>query len=83
MGNVPDQFAEAAMEELDIAGVQPGSGSADGVGGVVADVAAFANGGGLQLVPAISVARNGWGALILAAYDIGPELVRLIRADIE
>jgi hypothetical protein len=35
---------------------------------------------GLQLVPAISVERQGWGALILAAYDIGPELARLIRA---
>jgi hypothetical protein len=34
---------------------------------------------GLHLLPAISVARDGWGALILAPFGIEPELSALAR----
>jgi hypothetical protein len=35
---------------------------------------------GLHLIPAISIERNGWGALLLSSYDMQPELIRLLRA---
>jgi hypothetical protein len=35
---------------------------------------------GTELLPAISIERNGWGALILAPYGIAGELSRLIHA---
>jgi hypothetical protein len=35
---------------------------------------------GIELVPAISVERSGWGALIIAPYPIPREISRVIRA---
>lgn len=35
---------------------------------------------GLHLLPAASVVKRGWGVLILAGFDLAPELVRLVRA---
>ncbi len=35
---------------------------------------------GLHLLPAISIARDDWGILILAPFSLEPELVRLLRA---
>jgi hypothetical protein len=35
---------------------------------------------GIELVPAISVERGGWGALIVSPYSITAEISRLIRA---
>jgi hypothetical protein len=35
---------------------------------------------GIELVPAISIERSGWGALIIAPYPIPREITRVIRA---
>jgi hypothetical protein len=35
---------------------------------------------GIELVPAISVERGGWGALIVSPYSITSEISRLVRA---
>jgi hypothetical protein len=35
---------------------------------------------GLHLIPAVSVARAGWAALILSPFNIEPELTTLVRA---
>ncbi len=35
---------------------------------------------GIELVPAISVERGGWGALIVSPYSITAEIARLVRA---
>lgn len=35
---------------------------------------------GLHLLPAVAVAREGWGALLLAPFSIEPELTSLIQA---
>jgi hypothetical protein len=34
---------------------------------------------GLHLLPAVAVAREGWGALLLAPFSIEPELTRLLK----
>jgi hypothetical protein len=35
---------------------------------------------GVELLPAISIERSGWGALILSPYPISREIARLVRA---
>lgn len=35
---------------------------------------------GLHLLPAMSIVRGGWGALVLAGFSLEPELSRLIRS---
>jgi hypothetical protein len=35
---------------------------------------------GVELVPAISIERAGWGALVIAPYPISAEIARLVRA---
>jgi len=35
---------------------------------------------GVELVPAISIERAGWGALIIAPYPISAEIARIVRA---
>ena len=43
-------------------------------------LAQLLRGKGLNLVPAISVARDGWGMLIVSPYNIEPELTAMVRA---
>jgi len=35
---------------------------------------------GLHLLPAVSVARDGWGALIISPFNIEPELTAMLRS---
>ncbi len=43
-------------------------------------LAQLLRGKGLSLVPAMSIARDGWGMLILSLFNIEPELTALVRA---
>src|SRR4051794_22381010 len=43
-------------------------------------LAQLLRGRGVHLVPAASVARDGWGALILSPFSVEPELTALVRA---
>jgi hypothetical protein len=43
-------------------------------------MAQLLRGRGVHLVPAASVARDGWGALILSPFSVEPELTALVRA---
>jgi hypothetical protein len=46
---------------------------------VIWPLAQLLRGKGLHLLPAVSVAKNGWGALIFSSFGIEPELSALAR----
>jgi hypothetical protein len=47
---------------------------------VLSPMAHLLRASGVELLPAISIERNGWGALILSSFGIGGEVARLVRA---